>query len=409
MSLYRLISIRLKKPAVFYLNFELYLLEFDNKIINKFYASLKDRLKTSHQDFYYFDQFSKNNSTIVHNGVNMDYIQALFLKNDPINQGRIRSSDELLNFEKFLKDSYASIFKYDFDLTHNLLESINIVFLSAKIWEKIFRRYQPKLIFTVCYYIPQNLGMIWAAKKFKIPTLEIQHGNQINYPPYCFSNLPTYGYNSLPSHFLTWDMPSFKFLKNWVGKNNSIQIILLGNPWIDYFKNSRYSLNSLTNRIKENKPTILYSLVPEHEVLPVFMLELINRTISDYNWLVRLHPRQETKIKEVESLFEHNNLQHVNVREATTFPLPLILKYSNLHITSWSSIVLEASAFGLKSLVFHKEGVSRYRSLNNAIPIEPEMSVNFIISVIEENLLYIDIKEQSETNSQLKEIENLLL
>jgi hypothetical protein len=84
---------------------------------------------------------------------------------------------------------------------------------------------------------------------------------------------------------------------------------------------------------------------------------VIKRTHSKYNWLLRLHPVQimggEGKTCEEYLSREFGGFAGVEWRKASLAPLPILLSQTNLHITDMSSVVIEASWFGLPSALLN--------------------------------------------------------
>ncbi len=368
----RLYMLKLKKIDIFYINYEHHLYQSEGKVFNKFYKQLKIDLKCSFQDFFYLYDNSQLNLNIALNGIKItsknQRKEAIDVENDP----------GMIAFHNYIKTNYPQFIKADFDLFYHLGNHLSIIFDAHKTWCTILKNNSPKIILTVCYYTPQNFGLIWAANQVNIPVLEIQHGNQTNYPPYNFKKIPAKAYNSLPSHFLTWDDSSCRNLNKWVTKTNKIKAFVLGNPWMTYLSDSRNplyksSMALIAKSFDVSKPIILYTMVPELGILPEVIGPLVKQTQHDYQWLFRMHPRQGISIETAKMFLIENGLTEVEVKVATKLPLPIVMQIANLHITSWSSAVLEASQFAVKSLLFHEEGKTRYGGhLKNIIYSDPD-------------------------------------
>jgi len=365
-STLKLWMLKFKGADIYFVNFEQHLVKSDGGVLNKFYAQLKIDLNAPYQDFYYFHDSAKLNLNIASNGIKIPASRS------SRQRPAIENDAQLFDFSLYLEKNYPYLTDAKTALFDGLSSHLHIVFEAYEIWKCIFEKNKPKVIFTVSYYTPQNLGLIWAAKLADIPVFEIQHGNQINYPPYSFEKIPVSSYNSLPSHFLAWDNSSYKHLNGWTDQSDKINAIHFGNPWSAYlsdmkntiFQNSR---DLFEKSIELSKPIILYTMVPELEIVPQKIAHIIKETQHDYQWLARMHPRQGISMEEVISTLKEKGITEVNVDLATNLPLPILLQYADLHITSWSSTVLEASAFCVKSLLFHEEGKTRYNHLDNVI------------------------------------------
>ncbi len=362
--------LKLKNPRHFFVNFEAHLFKFGSKSVNRFYEKIIIDLDLSKSAFS-FDYVKSSNR-------NNFYFSSLF------NTIHVPLLLKVLSFFKRKKEDcaielpdYDQLIEYirdnnpEFKIGALSLQRVSTicknVTLHVDFWELILKKVSPKVIFTVCYYIPQNFGLIFAANRNLIPIAEIQHGNQSGYPPYSFRNLPRNGLNTLPKYFVNWDKNSFNQLASELNKTNIHSALEIGNPWIALWGDEswvRKKFQNFNNRFDQSsKPMILYSLVPEAEILPDFIKRTIKETRHQYGWCVRMHPRQVNSLGRIRQIFDSNDLNDVIIDNGSA--LPLLLKNCDLHITSWSSIVLEAGLYGLVSIVFTEEGAQRYGGFEN--------------------------------------------
>lgn len=397
--------IRFRKPQLFFINFEDYLHQDENHIVNKYFFSLKKHLTLKYQDFYYYNSFKK-----------VDYNNSLYgikvrskISKKEINRINIaiHQNDLLNNFNKWLPQHNPNLFS-NIDLMAGLEISFSQILDSYHYWNHIFNLYEPRAIFTVCYYTPQNLGLIWASNFHQIPVLEIQHGNQINYPPYFFSK--GYNFNSLPSHFLTWDQDSCSYLQKWVLNTDTKKVFTLGNPWLIYWinvlRNSKYDyLEEIRCKIN-NRKIILYSAVATDDILPESIIQFIKENQKEYFWLIRTHPRQKITIYDYLTQLKKENVDNIELKKASSLPLPIILINSNIHITSFSSVALEASQFKLKSILYSKEGKDRYSKAENMLCVDLDQFKNqrFMLKLINKNIVEVKNNEKKLNLNPIKSI-----
>src|SRR5690606_32704102 len=138
-------------------------------------------------------------------------------------------------------------------------------------------------------------------------------------------------------------------LQKWINKNNLYSSVLVGNPWVDYWK-------EMKNTYKFHD-FILYSLQPNPITLDqLFTPEIINCIKkTKWKWFIRLHPRQMDEIDKIKNLLEKNDILHlVNIENATNDPLPLLLTHAKIHITHSSGTALEAVFFDLKTILINE-------------------------------------------------------
>jgi predicted glycosyltransferase len=91
-------------------------------------------------------------------------------------------------------------------------------------------------------------------------------------------------------------------------------------------------------------------------------------------WFIRLHPRQMHEMATIKDLFTKENLlAKVNIIEATQDPLPQLLANAKLHVTHSSGTAIEATFFGLKTILLNEIGLVSFPELiakNHAIYID---------------------------------------
>ena len=131
------------------------------------------------------------------------------------------------------------------------------------------------------------------------------------------------------------------------------------------------------------------------------MVDALEKTIlatnNSYNWLIKLHQIQSTGKERamvhryLEKTFGH--LSSVEWHKSSSLPLPVLLKYASLHITFYSSVVIEAGWMGVRSAILCKDlcpggRFDKYYSHERNIGIATvlEQNVDVIKQWIEENI-----------------------
>lgn len=285
------------------------------------------------------------------------------------------------SFLKYLKETLPDLESIGQLTEENIIKSVRYFDSLVGFFTEIIHGSGVKAIFTTCYYDIRSMALITACKKLNIPTIELPHGihGEDHFAYGKWSKLPASGSQMLPDFFWSWGDLEKKAIDDWSGKvANRHKAIVGGNPWLNEWKGDKHPLAQKYQQVIQekwgNSVKILVSLAPLNEfenVVPDSFINAIKEGPEDWQWLFRLHPRQPQSIEEIERrLKELVPDRKVNVKEATEFPLPALLKGIDTHLTFYSSIVIEAASFGIPSVVFEK-GFTIYREM-----VFPEMLLN---------------------------------
>ena len=82
----------------------------------------------------------------------------------------------------------------------------------------------------------------------------------------------------------------------------------------------------------------------------VEIIEALNASGIEAHFWIRLHPIALDQKGLVSRTLEDHGLRNVDVENATALPLYAILRHMDVHITEFSSVVIEAQAFGVPSV-----------------------------------------------------------
>ena len=237
--------------------------------------------------------------------------------------------------------------------TYYALQSLKDNYLS------LINKYKLKACLKVCWYGLDGMALAWAAKLAGIPCYDLQHGlaGSCFHRAYCrWVRVPENGYEIIPDGFWCWTEDDAKAICEWGSRQNPpVKTFVGGNVWMrlwiedkfpkDLFLSSKFSYTFL----KSEDPKILFTL--QTGKVPTILLELLKNSPSNWNWWIRCHPCQIINISSILSeLAPYRNAEIIN---ATELPLPLLLKYADIHVTGWSAVVHDAREFGLKSIVCH--------------------------------------------------------
>jgi hypothetical protein len=259
--------------------------------------------------------------------------------------------------------SRAMIFKR----LKGLIRSRNIYpfsWMEVKIWEKILTNCGAKAVIAI---LPSR-ELCYVCRQRGIWVCDVQHGVIGN---------EHYWYGAdfrasdpikwLPNSFLVWDEGSHQVINRWA-KGKDVDVEIIGNPWVDRFRYISESDELVANlRLKykignNEKKTVLLSLSwgvhgLENKFIHPALEKFIQDTVHIYNWKIRLHPNQvkgfaSNEGREFVKYYDENWRSYgVEWEETTSMPLPLLLLNTDYHVTWVSSVCMEASYFGVPTLV----------------------------------------------------------
>ncbi|WP_150712023.1 hypothetical protein [Pseudomonas fluorescens] len=238
------------------------------------------------------------------------------------------------------------------------------------IWLKILRSVKPKLVIG----IQPEPALCRACRVMAIPVYDYQHGvidkNDLWYGELLAKSAAP---EDLPYGFLCWDQASAKVLQTWA-PDKGATVTVVGHPWFQRFNNAKAQDRLVETAwqdhpkiFNDDKPVILVALqwglhlhyYPEESFNKVMCsaLESVIKSTSDkYNWLLRLHPvqlRGDEGVACEEYLSAQFSGMAVEWHKASIMPLPLLLSQIDLHITDMSTVVIEASWFGIPSALLN--------------------------------------------------------
>ncbi len=241
----------------------------------------------------------------------------------------------------------------------------------ADCFQRILPILAPKAVFLVCYYAIPALALIYACRRQGIPTVDIQHGKQgIYHGLYShWTSVPAQGYELLPRYFWTWGRRSQQTIAQWQPDPCPHQPIVGGNRWLAQWKEMWQETRKETAMdASQSDPIpagmtkrILVSLQPADPVFPPQLVEAIQRSPSDWFWLLRLHPRQQRDRPNLEQQRQDLNLpDRAVLHDAIDYHLYKLMNQVNHHLTCWSSVGYEALAFDIPTTIIHPSGWQLY-------------------------------------------------
>lgn len=183
------------------------------------------------------------------------------------------------------------------------------------------------------FYSPSNLGLIKAAKKSGLNVSDLQHGVQKNVAAYeFFDHIPS---SLRPDHLVRWFVP-----ESTTSRPNS-----------SCYQNLKHQL------LHRHGLNILVSLQPSNSIS--FLSNLNSPLFTNHNLILRPHPRL--------------NDSHFLIRLADTLTCRYVLdshtsisaslRTTDLHITEYSSCVLDSISSGVPSVCVHPIALEYFDNL----------------------------------------------
>ncbi len=326
---------------------------WQGKSINRYYYPLTKALSTKkYWEIEYGDRDIERNYL---NEDSIIFLERYRLAFSLMGKFTTQTKAELPGWGKFEKIVTEELSLEISNYKKKLESNVKKLSLYIRIFDYLFSRQQPEIVYTLCYY---NIAMFalnhWCYKN-KIPVYDVQHGSQGPlHPMYFYNNYPRNGVSILPKYFWCWDDGSYRNINMWLKDNLYHSSKLLGNPWLDFqIKNDR-------ERSFGEKKIILYTL--QEKSLDSYIIETIMRTGDEYQWLLRLHPR---KADAAESIREQLSIAGVikygvKIETSNDTPLPVLLKNAAVHLSKFSGSIIEGIILKTPTIIIDPIGIDTY-------------------------------------------------
>ena len=237
--------------------------------------------------------------------------------------------------------------------------------------EKAFGKILNEKKITTVVGIELPIELISACKKMGIQNFEIAHGYgySLDKPPSCLRNRIK---NSFPSNLIVFDKIAYE---NLASSFCEVKIHFCEHPFlneIEHWKNklSQKHKEFLTKIYKSKKRTILCSLnwgyakdhpemrrlddILNNGLIHENLLDLIDDTRQEFNWLIRLHPIHIKNKDKYKTHFEllgkiSGKFDNVEWKMASEIPLLILFNFISNHVTMRSETAYDAALFGIKT------------------------------------------------------------
>jgi hypothetical protein len=222
----------------------------------------------------------------------------------------------------------------------------------------------------VGYYSLQSMAFVLACRLAGIPSVDLQHGVQgrLHFAYGRWRRVPADGYELLPRFFWVWSAEEAAAINEWRGSIADHEPIVGGNPLLQQWAAGQIGSGDfatgdagVAERAGAARRTVLWTL---HGWESGLDLERIARSVAsgpaNWFWWLRAHPLHLDRVEELVHELDRHGVRNADVREASRVPLFALLQQVDVHVTEYSSVVLEAERFGVASVVVHPVGEELY-------------------------------------------------
>ncbi|MDJ0686522.1 MAG: hypothetical protein QNJ84_17705 [Alphaproteobacteria bacterium] len=219
-------------------------------------------------------------------------------------------------------------------------------------------------IYLSSWYIPENMGIIAAAHKYGIKTIDVQHGKQGLYQGMYswWTCIPDQGYQMVPDWFWCWGAPSARHILASSSERATHKPFVGGFPWPDYFR--QFILTEDESLVQNDRRRILFSVQApvgsNSQPIPDFVIKyLMSVSASNAHFSFRVHRNFSDGLRYcIERLRGVPNDRYC-VHDGDKNLYNELLE-STHHITAFSSCCYEAEMYGVPTLLFGCDAKSIY-------------------------------------------------
>ncbi|MDQ3756271.1 MAG: hypothetical protein M3394_00235 [Actinomycetota bacterium] len=233
--------------------------------------------------------------------------------------------------------------------------------------------------FVVDYYKFESMAFVHACATRGVPSVDLQHGIQGPYHMAYgrWSVVPDEGYELLPRYFWVWSEDEARHIDDWRPARNH-EPVVGGNPFLRMLlrnpgprARAAIRMADSLSAAGEDGHTVLVTL---HGYETPDELDELARIVSDaparWRWWIRAHPGNRDGAREAADALARNGVENAETEIASAAPLFALLPRVDVHVTVCSSVVIDAAAFGVPSVVIGPDGAARYANEHRAGLVE---------------------------------------
>lgn len=354
------------------------------------------------------------------------YLDILKIKSRFFSKLKYSWNENLPNFFDFIDYLEFKNFNIQKITLPVIRKDIIMIRLIADYFKKILIKIKPSLGLVVCYYgTVVGYAFNLACREYGIHSMDIQHGVQgdLHLAYGSWSNVSERGYKLLPSLFWCWSDFEAKAIQKWCkGVSKWHKPIIGGNLWLNQwlYGNSKFvkHYDEIVSKLKKPNKNCRHILFTQNESIEnknfKNILYVVRNSPPLWFWWIRIHPCQLKIKNKVKKILNENKISNCIVDSATNLPLYALLRNIDIHVTCFSSTVIEAEIFGVPSVIISDHG-------NKLFPIQissgwamsaytPEDIINAINHQLERKdiLKHNKKKQQMQHDDKLESLVNLI-
>jgi hypothetical protein len=250
-----------------------------------------------------------------------------------------------------------------------------VVLASASAFERVLRIVKPTLAFVVTYYAGHGAAFLVACRRQGILSVDLQHCPQDGaHKAYGWSALPDNGYATLPAVFWNWTEQDAAYIRSWASR--------LDLPWHRSVHGGHTQLESFlddsdpgTKAWDAKFKAIGNGQRFEREILVALqpiggcrtqwtaLGKQIEAAPSQWRWWIRRHPASAPYQDEEYLHLLSLRMPNVMVNQASSTPLPALLRHMSVLLSLASGASAEAAAFGVPAFFLSDEARGPFAGL----------------------------------------------
>jgi hypothetical protein len=262
----------------------------------------------------------------------------------------------------------------------------------AKWFGEIIRRSGASHAFVNTYYSLEGLAFTLAARRAGARTVDLQHGIQgPHHVAYArWASVPQSGFSTVPDEFWVWGDVEARAIESWRADRETHVPRITGNFWLQRWRDgsnpevAKYLL--LARSMCSDVPGVRHVLACLTNGVPD---EENNRLVraarlcgESVRWWWRLHPTQAHRRAEFARLVESEGLDGSQVGLATDLPLFSLMPLADVLVAHSSTVIAEATEFGLRSVITSDYGVELHAALVEKGLAVPATSIEGIAAAV---------------------------